>query len=388
MKKLLFFLLPVVAFGQAVNVTVNPSGQLRAPANFWTANASDIATAAASAFTSGSISAGSISGLAAIATTGEWADLQSIPAQFPGGITGTAFGIYDHSSGDSSVIDYSSARSAGSKWFVDDAGEFRTAIGLANAALTTEANTFADDQTAPAWLLAGTGATDTITPSQVGIGWADGRLTIQSAAGAMQVYQTGSPLVSVWYWPGRLTVGAIEASTINGALSGQNVTGSLASGVLSASYTMPFDRLQSGASFAGANGITYVTDTDYLGETEPTVGVYWMQVNVAAGGTTAYNEMRGRYRTQAQALTDLGRITATATLDFPSIAAGAQADLTITLTGAATGDSVFLGLPAAPAAGLVFNAFVSAANTVTIRASNITASPVDAASVDYRVTKF
>lgn len=81
---------------------------------------------------------------------------------------------------------------------------------------------------------------------------------------------------------------------------------------------------------------------------------------------------------------DLGFLTATAALDFPSIAAGAKADLTITVAGAAVGDAVILGLPAAPAAGLVFNAFVSAADTVTIRASNTSSGAVDAASATYR----
>lgn len=82
--------------------------------------------------------------------------------------------------------------------------------------------------------------------------------------------------------------------------------------------------------------------------------------------------------------------SATATLDFPSISAGGQQDLTITVTGASTGDVVQLGLPAAPTAGVVFNAFVSAANTVTVRASNITGSPIDPASATYRaaVTSF
>lgn len=74
-----------------------------------------------------------------------------------------------------------------------------------------------------------------------------------------------------------------------------------------------------------------------------------------------------------------------ASLNFPSIAAGAQGDLTITVTGAAAGDAVALALPASPAAGLVFNAFVSAANTVTVRASNISAAPVDAAAATYGV---
>lgn len=80
--------------------------------------------------------------------------------------------------------------------------------------------------------------------------------------------------------------------------------------------------------------------------------------------------------------------TATATLDFPSINAAAQADLTITVTGAAVGDEVAMALPAAPAAGIVFNAFVSATNTVTIRASNISGSPVNPASASYGVIVF
>lgn len=79
-------------------------------------------------------------------------------------------------------------------------------------------------------------------------------------------------------------------------------------------------------------------------------------------------------------------LTATATLDFASINAAANADLTITVAGAAVGDAVTLGLPAAPTAGLIFMGFVSAANTVKVRATNITANPVDAASATYRAT--
>lgn len=84
--------------------------------------------------------------------------------------------------------------------------------------------------------------------------------------------------------------------------------------------------------------------------------------------------------------TGKARLTATAALNFASINAAASADLTITVAGAAVNDSVALGLPAAPTAGIVFNAFVSAANTVTVRATNITAGAVDPASATYRVT--
>jgi hypothetical protein len=79
-------------------------------------------------------------------------------------------------------------------------------------------------------------------------------------------------------------------------------------------------------------------------------------------------------------------LTATATLNFASIAAAASADLTITVTGAVVGASVHLGLPASPAAGIIFQGFVSATNTVTIRATNISAGAVDPASASYRAT--
>jgi hypothetical protein len=81
-------------------------------------------------------------------------------------------------------------------------------------------------------------------------------------------------------------------------------------------------------------------------------------------------------------------LTGSAALNFPSIAAAAQADLTITVTGAVVGSEVVMALPAAPAAGIIFNAFVSATDTVTIRATNITALAVDPASATYSVIVF
>jgi len=81
-------------------------------------------------------------------------------------------------------------------------------------------------------------------------------------------------------------------------------------------------------------------------------------------------------------------LEASASLNFPSTAAAASSDLTIAVTGAAVNDPVSMGLPAAPTAGIVFNAFVSAADTVTIRATNITANPVDPAPAAYKVRVF
>ena len=78
--------------------------------------------------------------------------------------------------------------------------------------------------------------------------------------------------------------------------------------------------------------------------------------------------------------------SASATLDFPGVPAnGGTQDLTITVTGATVGDVVTLGLPAAPNAGLVFSAWVSASNTVTVRATNVTAGAIDPVSAAYRI---
>lgn len=79
-------------------------------------------------------------------------------------------------------------------------------------------------------------------------------------------------------------------------------------------------------------------------------------------------------------------LTASAALNFASMATLTSAtDLTITVTGATTNDTVILGLPAAPTAGIVFSAFVSAADTVTVRAFNVSSGTIDPASATYKV---
>ena len=81
-------------------------------------------------------------------------------------------------------------------------------------------------------------------------------------------------------------------------------------------------------------------------------------------------------------------LTATASLDFPSINAGASADLTITVDGVKLVDPqpvVDLGLPAGLTAGLVFQAWVSADNTVTVRATNASTGAINQGAATFRV---
>ena len=81
-------------------------------------------------------------------------------------------------------------------------------------------------------------------------------------------------------------------------------------------------------------------------------------------------------------------LTNTATLDYGSIASLATETLTITVTGAAVGDVVSIGIDnASKSAGLIFGqAWVSATDTVSIEAYNSTLSPIDPASGTFRAS--
>jgi len=57
----------------------------------------------------------------------------------------------------------------------------------------------------------------------------------------------------------------------------------------------------------------------------------------------------------------------------------------MTVTGAAVGDDCFVTLNGTPAAGLDYIAWVSATDTVTVRAMNVSSAAVDAAAATFRV---
>jgi hypothetical protein len=79
-------------------------------------------------------------------------------------------------------------------------------------------------------------------------------------------------------------------------------------------------------------------------------------------------------------------LTGSTTLNFPSTLTNLSADLTITVTGAADGDVVSLGVPnAAVNANTSYSAWVSAANTVTVRFNNYSSGTVDPASALFKV---
>ena len=73
-------------------------------------------------------------------------------------------------------------------------------------------------------------------------------------------------------------------------------------------------------------------------------------------------------------------------LDFASVAVGASSTLQITVTGAADGDAVSLGVPHALATvGGIYTAWVSAANTVMVKFSNTTVGAIDPAAGTFNI---
>lgn len=95
------------------------------------------------------------------------------------------------------------------------------------------------------------------------------------------------------------------------------------------------------------------------------------------------------WRSASEIKTDMGMLTSSASLNWPPIAAGAESTLTLAVPGAATtgSPSVHLGWSAALPAGIILaQAWVSAANTVSIRLRNVSASTIDPPSLAVRAT--
>ena len=77
----------------------------------------------------------------------------------------------------------------------------------------------------------------------------------------------------------------------------------------------------------------------------------------------------------------------TASLNFPNIAPGGNTTLTISVPGAVVGSQVIVtNTDSGGPYNLLLDSWVSAADTVTVKASNYTAGNIDAAAQTYRVT--
>lgn len=115
--------------------------------------------------------------------------------------------------------------------------------------------------------------------------------------------------------------------------------------------------LKAGAAGAG-NAPLYFTSGTNL--TTPAAGA------VEFDGTNYFGSLAGTRYTFAKTL------SSTATLDFPNTVASSSSDLTMTVTGAADGDLVIVTPPnGSVVANSFYTAWVSSANTVTVRFSDL-----------------
>jgi hypothetical protein len=152
--------------------------------------------------------------------------------------------------------------------------------------------------------------------------------------------------------------------------------------------------LELGSSGLRTIGTGSASDAIIARQGDDNTGLFWLAsgdvVGITAGGTET-----ARFVSTGLSIgsgTPINKVlSATGILDFASTAADAVADLTVTVTGAAVGDVVDLGIPhGSTTATSTFSGWVSAADTVTVRFSHSAAGAEDPASGTFRVmvTKF
>lgn len=201
--------------------------------------------------------------------------------------------------------------------------------GAANNFLTAISPTGVISKAQPAFSVLSGAATDAQIPNNITIDLATSATSATTAATAL----TGDSATA--FFPG----GTIEAAVLP-------VAGAAASGIVDTGVQ----------TLAGAKTFSGVTDAS---------------VGLKVGtGTTILKHLSG-----------------TASLDFDLSGAGITChDLTIAVAGAADGDTVAIGVPNALAStvGATFSGFVSAANTVTVRACDVIGGVLDPAAATVR----
>ncbi|HBB25179.1 MAG TPA: hypothetical protein DCZ59_02825, partial [Bacteroidetes bacterium] len=134
--------------------------------------------------------------------------------------------------------------------------------------------------------------------------------------------------------------------------------------------------IASDGNLGAIRGVNYVWPTSGPAE----AGVGQLGTGILEGARTGASEVTLTWRQF--------KLVTAAALDFPNTAPQATSDLDVTIQGADPGDVVMLGTPA-PAANSTYTAWVSAANTVTVRLHNYAAgggADVDPAAADFKIT--
>jgi hypothetical protein len=236
--------------------------------------------------------------------------------------------------------------------------------------------------------------------------------TLPSAAPTTNGQVLSSTTAGVMSWSEVWSLAGNATTTAWNGTTGSRIgtTGNQPLVLATTSATAQDIRFFTGASGANERMRILSTGNVGIGVTAPTARLH-LAAGTATASTAPLKFTSGTNLTTAEAgamewngtnlfLTTSGSVrqtinqglTATATLDFLSTNSSAYTDLTVTVTGAALNDVVALGIPngSVPAANSNFTAWVSAANTVTVRFNNNSGVAQDPASGSFKVfvTKF
>lgn len=224
-----------------------------------------------------------------------------------------------------------------------------------------------------------------------------------SAAEVLQTYQTGIfPTSGAVCIPDPTQLGSGDKWY---DVSGNNATTTLGGGV---SWTLPWSGYIPGSPTVAGNLTAAGTGTHLFSGSLGLAyaGTQKWHLTGTTGGDLLFTRsgVADRMKLSSDgALSDMASVaiastsavkgvrTATAILDFPSIAAGASATLTVTVTGTVPGQChaiVSTNESADMHDGLEFRAWVSATNTLSIKAINRTTGTIDQAAYNVRVTVF
>lgn len=153
----------------------------------------------------------------------------------------------------------------------------------------------------PSWqLLPATNGVATITTNEFGVGWDDqGRFTLSTPVGMIQMYGSGDPVQPTLYFNGTLVAQRFDAININGIVYAKNIEGGAGSpgGIISPpvvedSFLGPFRQWTSGRS--ASNGVPWELTTN--GFSAPIPGNYIPYVDAGVDDETGQTvKFNGRY---------------------------------------------------------------------------------------------
>jgi hypothetical protein len=217
----------------------------------------------------------------------------------------------------------------------------------------------------------------------IGAGTGNGNGTVTSVTGTLPIsVATGTTTPSISIANASTTASGVVTTGTQSIAGNKTFTGDLAtSGAFSATG---FSTLTGGASVGTM--ATTSTLTHVLGvNSSNAIGEIALGNLSISSGTLNVNVSDGIKTSSGAVALDMFR-TITVGTDFPSTSAQSSSDITVTVTGAVAGQPVWLGVPnAAVSANTSYSAWVSAANTVTIRFNNYSSGSVNPSSGSFYV---